>query len=96
MLDTGVEGLPDYKHPIDIPDNPLGAIVLPPPSTLVKRQLNYILLTEQNLALLRIAVFYDRDSAIGFVSRIIKEQFQRNWDTLYRPQVEAAKSKVWF
>ncbi|BAY67095.1 hypothetical protein NIES22_72580 (plasmid) [Calothrix brevissima NIES-22] len=96
MLSKGVEGLPDYKHSIETPDNPLRDIVLPPTANLVKRQLNYILLSEQNIALLRIGIFYDRDSAIGFVSRIVREQLQRNWDKLYLPQVEASKSKVWF
>ncbi|RCJ15504.1 transposase [Nostoc sp. ATCC 43529] len=96
MLSKGVEGLPDYKHSIETPDNPLRDIVLPPTANLVKRQLNYILLSEQNIALLRIGIFYDRDSAIGFVSRIVREQLQRNWDQLYLPQVEASKSKVWF
>ena len=96
MLSQGIEGLPDYKHPVETLDNPLRDIVLPPTANLVKRQLNYILLSEQNLALLRIGIFYDRDSAIGFVSRIIKEQLQRNWEKLYLPQVEASKSKIWF
>ncbi|MEA5554400.1 transposase [Anabaena cylindrica UHCC 0172] len=95
MLNQGVEGLPDYQHPIEVPDSPLKNIVLPT-SGLLKHQLNYILLTEQNLALLRIGIFYDRDSAIGFVSRIIREQLQRNWEKLYLPQVEANQTKVWF
>jgi hypothetical protein len=96
MLDQGIEGLPAYKHPIEVPENPLKNIVLPSSSDLVKRQVNYILLTEQNLALLRIGIFYDRDSAVGFISRIIREQLQRNWEKLYLPQVEASKSKKWF
>ena len=95
MLSQGVDGLPDYKHQIEIPVSPLKDIVLPS-ADLVKRQINYILLTDQNLALLRIGIFYDRDSAVGFISRIIREQLQRNWDKLYLPQVEASQSKKWF
>lgn len=95
MLDQGIEGLPDYKHQIEVPPSPLKDIVLPS-ADLIKHQVNYILLTEQNLALLRIGIFYDRDSAVSFISRIIREQLQRNWEKLYLPQVEASKSKKWF
>ena len=96
MLDQGIEGLPDYKHQMEVSSSLLKNIVLPSSSDLVKRQINYILLTEQNLALLRIGIFYDRDSTVGFISRIIKEHLQRNWEKLYLPQVEASKSKKWF
>ncbi|WP_245912370.1 hypothetical protein [Brunnivagina elsteri] len=45
--------------------------------------------------LLKIVVYYDRDGAIGFVSRIVKEHLDRNWDKLYAPQVEAENFETW-
>ncbi|MDZ8139020.1 MAG: transposase [Nostoc sp. DedQUE04] len=90
----GVEALPPYKHEVkDIPDNPLKDVVLSP--DVVRRGLNYIMLGTQNLAFLRIGIHYDRDNAVGFVSRIVREQFDRNWDKLYLPQVEAENFENW-
>ncbi len=91
VVTHGIEGLPPYKYEVkNIPDNPLKDVVLP--SNLIKRNINYILLGRQNLAFLRVGILYDRDNAIGFVSRIIKEHLARNWDTLYASQVEAEES----
>ena len=90
----GVEALPPYKHEVrDIPENPLKDVVLSP--DLVKRGINYIMLGTQNLALLKNAIHYDRDNAVGFVSRIIKEHLDRNWVKLYLPQVEAENFETW-
>lgn len=94
VLNLGVEGLPDYKHEIkDIPPNPLRDIVLPP--SVGRRALNYISLGTQNLVLLRVGILYDRDNAIGFVSRIIKEHLDRNWEKLYQPQIDAENFENW-
>ncbi|SRR5579883_406117 len=90
----GIEALPPYKQEVkDIPENPLKDVVLPP--DLVRRGINYIMLGTQNLALLRVAIHYDRDNAVGFVSRIVREHLNRNWDKLYLPQLEAENFESW-
>ena len=98
MLDEGVKGLPQYKHDIgngEIQPNPLAHVVMPGGEK-IRRNINYIVLAAQNIALLRIAIFYDRDSIAGYISRVVKEHLDRNWEKLYIPQIEAAKSKDWF
>jgi hypothetical protein len=47
------------------------------------------------MAFLRVAILYDRDSSINFVSRIVREHLSRNWDKLYLPQVEAEDFENW-
>jgi hypothetical protein len=89
----GVDELPPYQEEISIPLNPLRDVTLS--SDTIRRPLNYILLGTQNLALLRIGIHHDRDTAIGFVSRIVKEHLDRNWDRLYAPQVEAEDFETW-
>lgn len=94
VVKEGIESLPPYKQEIkDIPPNPLRDIALPP--SVERKPLNYISLGTQNLALLKVAIHYDRDNAIGFVSRIVKEHLDRNWEKLYAPQVEAENFENW-
>ncbi|MDF5732255.1 MAG: transposase [Rhizonema sp. PD38] len=97
IVEQGTESLPPYIREIQdnplISKNPLRDIALPP--DVEKRNINYIELGTQNLALLRVAIHYDRDSAVSFVSRIIREHFQRNWEKLYMSQVEAEDYKNW-
>jgi hypothetical protein len=89
-----IEHLAPYKQEIkDIPPNPLRDVVLPPDT--IRKPLNYILLGTQNLALLKVGIHYDRDNAIGFVSRIVKEHLARNWDKLYASQVDAEDFSNW-
>lgn len=93
ILHQGMEYLPPYVKEIQVPHNPLINIVLP--QNLVKRGLNYFHLSTQNLILLRLAIHYDRDNAIGFISRIVKEHLDRNWDNLYAPQVAGEDLRDW-
>ncbi|BAZ71169.1 transposase [Fischerella thermalis] len=94
IVNQGVEALPSYKEEIgDIPDNPLKNVVLG--SELIKHPINYIWLGVENIAFLKIAIHYDRDTNIGFISRIVKEHLDRNWDTLYAPQVAADNFENW-
>lgn len=94
VVTQGVEALPEYKEEIkNIPSNPLRDIALSPDA--IRKGINYIALGRQNLALLRVAILYDRDNAIGFVSRIVKEHLTRNWEKLYLPQVEAEDFENW-
>jgi hypothetical protein len=93
VVQSGVDELPPYQKEINIPINPLRDVVLLPET--IRRPLNYILLGTQNLALLKIAIHHDRDNAIGFVSRIVKEHLDRNWTKLYAPQVEAENFENW-
>jgi hypothetical protein len=46
------------------------------------------------MAFLRVAILYDRDSSINFVSRIVREHLSRNWAKLYAPQVEAEDFEI--
>ncbi len=94
VVREGIEALPSYKLEIkNIPPNPLLNITLSPDT--VRKPINYITLGVQNLALLRVAIHYDRDNAIGFVSRIVKDHLDRNWEKLYAPQVEAENFDNW-
>lgn len=94
VVREGIEALPDYQQEIkDIPPNPLRDIALSPDA--IRKGINYIALGSQNLALLRVGILYDRDNAIGFVSRIVKEHLARNWDKLYASQVEAENFENW-
>lgn len=94
VVREGIEALPDYKKEIkNIPPNPLQNVALSPDTT--RKGINYIALGTQNLALLRVGILYDRDNAIGFISRIIKEHLDRNWDRLYASQVEAENFENW-
>jgi hypothetical protein len=94
IVKEGIEALPHYKQEIkDIPPNPLRDIALSP--DVIRKGINYIVLGTQNLALLRVGILYDRDSSINFVSRIVKEHLDRNWEKLYLPQVEAENFENW-
>jgi hypothetical protein len=94
VVSDGIEALPPYQHELkNIPPSPLRDVVLPP--SVERKFLNYISLGKQNLALLRVGIHYDRDNAVGFVSRIVKEHLDRNWETLYRSQVEAENFENW-
>ncbi len=94
VIREGIEALPPYQHEIkDSRPNPLHAVVLSPDT--IRQPINYITLGVQNLALLRIGIHYDRDNAIGFVSRIVKEHLDRNWETLYAAQVAAENFDNW-
>ncbi|KYC34579.1 transposase [Scytonema hofmannii PCC 7110] len=95
VFKDGIEALPDYKQEVtNLPPNPLWDVTLSSDAT-VRRQLNYITLGTQNLVLLKVGIYYDRDGAIGFISRIVKEHLDRNWDKLYAPQVEAENFENW-
>jgi hypothetical protein len=90
----GIEALPPYKKDIgNIPPNPLRDVALPP--NVIKKQVSPIYLGTQNLVLLKVGIYYDRDSSVGFVSRIIQEHLDRNWDKLYLPQVLAENFSNW-
>jgi hypothetical protein len=94
VVNQGIETLPVYKQELNkIPPSPLRDVVLPPSAE--RKALNYISLGKQNLALLRVGVHYDRDNAIGFVSRIVKEHLDQNWEKLYASQVEAENFEHW-
>ncbi len=94
VVKKGIEDLPPYQQEIkDVPPNPLREVVLTPDA--IRNPINYISLGTQNMALLRVGILYDRDSAINFVSRIVKEHLTRNWETLYLPQVEAENFENW-
>jgi len=90
----GIEALPPYQQELKgIPPSPLRDIALSP--SVERKALNYLSLGKQNLALLKVGIHYDRDNAIGFVSRIVKEHLDRNWDKLYASQVEAENFETW-
>lgn len=91
----GVEALPNYIREVgsDIPLNPLRDVALTPDS--IRRPVNYITLGVQNTCLLRVAILYDRDNTVGYVSRIVKEHLDRNWEKLYASQVEAEDFDNW-
>jgi hypothetical protein len=95
VVSTGMEPpLPGYQKEIKgVPPNPLQDIVVTPDA--FRKAINYISLGAQNIALLRVAIHYDRDNAIGFVSRIVREHLERNWEKLYEPQVLAEDFEQW-
>ncbi len=94
VYNQGIEALPPYKGDIgDIPPNPLRDVALLPNA--VKKLVSPIYLGTQNLVLLKVGIYYDRDSSVGFVSRIIREHLDRNWEKLYAPQVAAENFENW-
>jgi hypothetical protein len=96
VVTQGFEGLPDYKSPPtseDIAPNPLGHVVLP--GGMEKQVINYIYLTKQNFILLKTAIYFDGSRIAQYLSKIIHEHLQRNWDALYAPQLEAENSNDW-
>ena len=97
IAEEGIHALPPPKKQIDFSIiNPLIHITRPELSHgAIKHTLNYVNLSTQNLILFKIANYYDQDSAIGFVSRIIQEHLDRNWDKLYQPQVNFESFDNW-
>jgi hypothetical protein len=96
VVDEGFSGLPSYQTSIaegEIPTNPLAHIVLP--SEILNKSINYIFLSRQNYILLRTAIYYDGGKISAYISRIIQEHIQRNWDALYLPQIQAEHSDDW-
>lgn len=96
VINQGFEGLPDYIIPPtseDIPPNPLGHVVLP--GGMQKQVINYIHLTKQNFILLKTAIYFDGSRIAQYLSKVIHEHLQRNWDALYAPQIEAETSNDW-
>lgn len=94
VITQGIDQLPDYKEELsDVPPSLLRHVVVPPSA--IKRPINYIALGKQNVILLKVGVYYDRDSTIGFVSRIVRENLTRNWEKLYKSQVEAEDLNTW-
>lgn len=94
VVTKGIEALPPYQQEIkDFPANPLREVVLTPDA--IRNPINYISLGTQNMAFLRVAILYDRDSSINFVSRIVREHLARNWDKIYASQVEAENFENW-
>jgi hypothetical protein len=94
----GVHALPPPSRRVDDFKivNPLAHVMRPELAHgAVKHTLNYINLSTQNLILFKIANHYDQDSAIGFVSRIIQEHLDRNWDSLYQPQIDFENFENW-
>lgn len=95
VVAEGMEALPPYRCELkDIPENPLKDVALSP-TELVRRGINHIMLGTQNLALLRVGIHYDRDNSIGYISRIVKEHFDRQWEKLYLPQIQAESFENW-
>ncbi|MBE9037661.1 transposase [aff. Roholtiella sp. LEGE 12411] len=96
VINQGFESLPDYKSSLvdsDVPPNPLGHIVLP--GGMDRQVINYIYLTKQNYILLRTAIYFDGSRIAQYLSKIIHEHLQRNWEPLYAPQMDAETSNDW-
>lgn len=94
VLRGGVDALPEYEKELkNIPEEKLNSVTLTP--DVKSKPLNYINLGTQNLAFLKVGIHYSRDSAIVYVSKIVKEHLSRNWDTLYQPQIDAENWENW-
>lgn len=94
VYNEGFDALPNYKQSIgEIPPNPLRDVVLP--VNVERRQISYITLGVQNYCLFLFAINFDREGAVRFVSRVVKEHLQRNWEKLYAPQVAAENFQNW-
>lgn len=92
----GIDALPPMKSTLeDVPPSPLRHVILPNVNEMVRRQISYIWLGAQNLVFLKVGIHYDRDNAINFISRIVKEHLTRNWDALYASQVAAQDFENW-
>ncbi|MGG6267146.1 hypothetical protein ACQ4M3_13340 [Leptolyngbya sp. AN03gr2] len=91
-----IDDLPKYldeKMPKPDEENPLRGIQIDPDA--IRKPINYVWLARQNLALLKVGIHYDGDSAVRFVSRIVKEHLATNWDKKYQSQVDANDFANW-
>ena len=94
VVRKGIEALPEYTKDIkEIPSTPLHKVELEPES--VRFPINYIKLGTQNLAFLRVGIHYDGRNPTDYISRIVKEHLDRNWEKLYQPQVDAENFENW-
>jgi hypothetical protein len=91
---AGVEALPPHKMEVNFTEkNPLSDIKLAPNCS--RRNINYITLGLMNTAFLRIGIYYDRDNAVNYISRIVKEHLDRNWVKRYEAQVKMENWENW-
>ena len=91
----GMKALPEYIQALgSIPTDPLLNIPLYPDVS-QKRVINYITLAKENLIFLKVGIYYDGDNPVSYISRIVKEHLQRNWEKLYAPQIAAEDLTRW-
>lgn len=93
VVGKGYKALPGQPLPQPLEPEPLMLNRVALPKT--KRNVNSITLSQQNLALLRVAVFYAGCSLVEYLSRVVAEHLSRNWDKLYASQVEADDISTW-
>lgn len=94
VLDGGMDALPAYQESLpNIPPDPLQHVTLPP--TVERRPMTHIKLGNQNAALVKVGAFYANDAVVQFISRIVYEHLQRNWERLYKQQIEMDNLQNW-
>lgn len=96
VITQGFDKLPPYVDEIvsgEISTNPIAHIILP--GEMIKKDINDLTLTKENLILLRTAIHYDGSKIIQYISKIVFEHLQRMWNKHYAPQIAAEKSNDW-
>lgn len=93
-LEEGKE-LPAYqtKKPIWT-DTPLSKVPAPPSTKANRYRYNTISLSDHNAVCLKVAQLVHEVPLTVLISRIIKDHFERYWESNYLPQLEMHKQKI--
>lgn len=93
-LEKGDE-LPEYKE--DKPvwnDTPLSKVPAPPSTQANRYRYNTISLSDHNAVCLKVAQIVHEVPMTVLISRIIKDHFERYWESNYLPQIEMYEKKT--
>lgn len=94
ILEKGDE-LPEYKENKPVwNDTPLSKVPAPPSTQANRYRYNTISLSDHNAVCLKVAQIVHEVPMTVLVSRIIKDHFERYWESNYLPQIEMYEKKT--
>lgn len=77
VVDRGMKALPSYKQAlVELHNNPLLPVLLG--RYRLQRFVSYITISKQNVALLKCAIHYDKDTKVNWISRVINKYIEDN------------------
>lgn len=86
VIESGIDGLPALSNRPVYPPSDLPELGFPIKNE-YRCKINKVILTTQNFVFLRLAIYYEKVETTIFISKVVKEHLDRNWDNLYEPQV---------
>lgn len=93
-LEKGEE-LPDYKSERPLwTDTPLSKVPAPPSTQANRYRYNTISLSDHNAICLKVAQLVHEVPLTVLISRIVKDHFERYWESNYLPQLEMYEKKT--